>query len=531
MRRRQRVFYGSITLYPYGMNEQHVVSAESENDSATAVLNAATQPAYQLAADGHVAWWNEQFASVVGYTDDELAKLDASDLFATEAYTDFERRFTEQGGANHWTDKIELIRKDGERRTHHHATSLTTAGGTDMLTGIISVDSDDRAPPQSQLLDAVQTATDRVVAAKTRGEIERALCEALGDVDLYRAVWVGQERGGSLEPVAAAGPATVSVDMFANEWATTDEPRPALVTAQTGTVSTIRDTQNSDLPELAREFTAEHDFHGGCSVPLVADETVYGVFTTYTETTDRYGELEEALLTQLGRLAGLAIGSVQTERLMLSPPRIELELRLTSDAVPIVQLARETGATGEQEWMTQEDDGTLLQYYTIEGADPDHIVEKISAAENVRSIRAVDDANLYAIRYEQSAVGTLLAAGAETRRIKVNSDGATIIATAPGGTDVRAILDQIREIYPETELRAKRTLSEQGRRDQPAWLDSTEPTDKQTKMIEAAFEAGYFEWPRDVTAEDLAETLDISAATLHYHLRRAQRQLTEAYLD
>lgn len=512
------------------MKPEHVVSAESGGDSVAAVLGETTQPAYQLSADGDITWWNEQFASVVGYTDEELSQLDAPDLFSTDAWDRFEARLTGSDETTYWTDKIDMVRKDGEQCTHHHTTSLSRNGDGETLTGIVSVADEDL--PRAELLKTVQLATDRVIAAKTREEIEHALCETLGNAGLYRAVWVGEERDGRLEAVAAAGPETVSVDAFAGEWTSADEARPALVTAQTGRISTIRDIPNSEHPDGPREFTADHGFHAGCSVPLVADGTIYGVLTSYTDTSDRYGQLEETLLTQLGRVAGLAIGSVQTERLMLSQPRIELELRLKSDTVPVVRFAKETGATGEREWMTQEEDGTTVQYYTIEGAAPERIVTEMENTDNVRSARVVDaDANLYEVRFAESAAGMLLAAGAETRRIELDPDGVTIVATAPEGTDVREILDRIREIYPETELRAKRTLSERGRRDQPAWPDSTELTDKQTEMVEAAFEAGYFEWPRDVTAEDLAERLDISAATLHYHLRRAQRQLVEAYLD
>ncbi|MFB6179449.1 MAG: helix-turn-helix domain-containing protein [Halorientalis sp.] len=42
---------------------------------------------------------------------------------------------------------------------------------------------------------------------------------------------------------------------------------------------------------------------------------------------------------------------------------------------------------------------------------------------------------------------------------------------------------------------------------------------------------GYFDWPRDSTAEDIADSLDISSPTLHQHLRHAQRKLLAAYLD
>jgi predicted DNA binding protein len=49
-------------------------------------------------------------------------------------------------------------------------------------------------------------------------------------------------------------------------------------------------------------------------------------------------------------------------------------------------------------------------------------------------------------------------------------------------------------------------------------------------VLEAAFFAGYFEWPRDVSGEDLAESLGVSSPTFHQHLRNAQRKLLDAVL-
>lgn len=56
-------------------------------------------------------------------------------------------------------------------------------------------------------------------------------------------------------------------------------------------------------------------------------------------------------------------------------------------------------------------------------------------------------------------------------------------------------------------------------------------TERQYEVIEHALEAGYFEWPRDITSEELAEDLDISRATLLEHLRKAESKLLMDALD
>ncbi|EMA53332.1 MULTISPECIES: helix-turn-helix domain-containing protein [Halococcus] len=56
-------------------------------------------------------------------------------------------------------------------------------------------------------------------------------------------------------------------------------------------------------------------------------------------------------------------------------------------------------------------------------------------------------------------------------------------------------------------------------------------TDRQHEVIEHALAAGYFEWPREVTSDELAAELDISRATLLEHLRKAESKLLTDALD
>ncbi|MEZ3114598.1 bacterio-opsin activator domain-containing protein [Halobaculum sp. MBLA0147] len=56
-------------------------------------------------------------------------------------------------------------------------------------------------------------------------------------------------------------------------------------------------------------------------------------------------------------------------------------------------------------------------------------------------------------------------------------------------------------------------------------------TDRQRDVLFAAFEAGYFDSPRRISATELADRLDIAAPTLHEHLRTAERKLVAHLAD
>ncbi|MCP8304260.1 MAG: helix-turn-helix domain-containing protein [archaeon] len=55
-------------------------------------------------------------------------------------------------------------------------------------------------------------------------------------------------------------------------------------------------------------------------------------------------------------------------------------------------------------------------------------------------------------------------------------------------------------------------------------------THRQEQIIQAAFEAGYFDYPKRKTLAELAKSLNISSSTLLEILRRSQRKVRAEYL-
>ncbi|WP_228546148.1 helix-turn-helix domain-containing protein [Halegenticoccus tardaugens] len=53
---------------------------------------------------------------------------------------------------------------------------------------------------------------------------------------------------------------------------------------------------------------------------------------------------------------------------------------------------------------------------------------------------------------------------------------------------------------------------------------------RQREFLNAAAERGYFEIPRQVTLEDLADEMDITKTTASNHLRKAERKLIQFLL-
>jgi predicted DNA binding protein len=415
----------------------------------------------------------------------------------------------------------------------HRGNRVATDGGThEEANG--TDEPDGRLDVREAVVGILGETVDALVSAGTQAEIERGLCERLIEIGLYRCAWIGHsDRDGRIEATTTVGPATTPIEKLADLYDPLDADRPAQAVIDDAAPTIVRDIPNSDLPEPVREFAAKHGIVSGIGIPIASGEMTNAALIVYTDRTDAFGEFEADVLEQLGRIASIALGAAQTERILLSEPSIELEFRLTGDEVPLATLAVKEGATGQMEWMTQNEAGDVVEYFTIDGTDPETAIAAWEAVDHIHTCRLVDkETKLYEVTLYQSAAGKLLDAGVQIQGIRTDGTAVLVTATAPPATDVRDVLGSICSVYPETQLVAKRTLDDPGEQNPVSrWTDEIELTDRQEDALAAAFDAGYFEWPRDATAEEVAAELDISAATLHYHLRRAESGLVSAFVD
>jgi O-6-methylguanine DNA methyltransferase len=129
--------------------------------------------------------------------------------------------------------------------------------------------------------------------------------------------------------------------------------------------------------------------------------------------------------------------------------------------------------------------------------------------ENVLSLLTAQDAHLLPpIRWQ----------GGEARMSLVLEDGA----------DPTDLISQ----FPETRLVSKRTDSQtnRARHSLSSSLFLPKMTEKQARALLAAVDAGYYDFPRRVTTEQVSQSLGIARSTFEQHLNRAEHHVTQAML-
>ncbi|WP_266074824.1 bacterio-opsin activator domain-containing protein [Haladaptatus caseinilyticus] len=370
-----------------------------------------------------------------------------------------------------------------------------------------------------------------LVQAVTRQQMYEAVCDALAKTELYD-VGVVVERGSSntnIEIQAQAGGKPEAVQEFVelNNAATSGSPMKDAF--ETGELVVIKDMgDESELNDELRRFAMRHSVSMHISIPLVHDEMVYAVLSLRslerTMTADEISILEE-----LGETIGNAINTLQTRELLFSQTALELEFDLSETDAFLVPLSAEYECTFTIERVVSGADG-LLMYCTATGVHPADIKEELLALPPVHRVRVIEDAKdegRFEMTFQETSVlRALIERGAIISEATASDgEGRVRIEVAPDA-DVRAFAEEISAVYPESRLVGKREIKREQRalsKHRTAIEEAL--TERQKAAVEVAYFAGYYDWPRKNTAEEVADSLGVSTATFHQHHRKAIKKV------
>jgi PAS domain S-box-containing protein len=421
---------------------------------------------------------------------------------------------------------------------------------------------EERADQLEHLLDRVdglvREGTRAVVGARSRGAVESGLCQAVVSADTYTFAWVGRPdlRAESLVPRGWAGDGPEDVEARTLSLSTDSPAGRAYRTGELQVVTGDPAEANTDVAEDgvddeervaadgASAVDGEGDTLGGwapvpgagavAAVPLAYRSSTYGVLSVYVDEADAFDERERMVLASLGEVAATGIHATTSGRVLDSRSVVEMEVQVDAPGTYLTALAA-GDATLHHHDAFLDDEGTVTVFLTVEGVDAETIRQRaddVRAVEEVTLLTDRDDGTLVELTVTDSLVATMAEFDGVTRTM--TTDGGTVTATLwfPDEGSARAAFEHLGETHEAVELagyRDRERSSDSGagfRADLESSL-----TDRQLTALRTAYHSGYFEWPRDVSGEEVAETMGITRATFHQHLREAQRKLTAALLE
>jgi predicted DNA binding protein len=154
----------------------------------------------------------------------------------------------------------------------------------------------------------------------------------------------------------------------------------------------------------------------------------------------------------------------------------------------------------------------------------ERMVEAIPFYEAVSVSPDGDDLSFQLRVSEPPVLSVIASVGGSVEEAEIRDGDYRLRVHLSPSSETRLVTDAMQETYPNVNLLKR----QQHTKERVAFDTSSmteELTDRQQTVLEAAYYAGFFEWPRDASGEDVADSLDIAPPTFHQHLRKAEAEV------
>jgi len=171
-----------------------------------------------------------------------------------------------------------------------------------------------RAEQLTRINDTLRIATQEMVSATERDELEQVVCERLTESDIYDSAWIGRYEPGDefVRPSAWAGHDLAYIDSLE---VTVDQSDPSGQgpggeAIRTGEIQPVQDVFAEPDLEPWWEMLSEKGVESMAVVPLVGSARAHGFLSVYANRSNVFGPQEREALSELGESTGHAIDSM-----------------------------------------------------------------------------------------------------------------------------------------------------------------------------------------------------------------------------
>ena len=389
----------------------------------------------------------------------------------------------------------------------------------------------------NNLNDVVRSITDEVIDQSTREEIERVACEHLVETESYLFAWIGDIDVSSQTVTLRA---EAGVEGYLDEITISTDPDDERSKGPTGRallereIQTTQDIEADSRYDPWRDHIEQYGVRSAAAIPIGYEDTVYGVLNVYADRPNAFEGKERSVISQLGEVIGHAIAATERKRALMSDDVVELQFRIRDIFAVTGTAAPADGSITIDHAVPLKNDEFIVYGTVTEDAVEtlDGLVDALPHWGAV-TYRTTNGLTNFELRLSEPPVlSTLASLGGAIKRAVIDDGGYQMTLHLAPGADIRQVIDAVQTTYPTAELLKHRQITPPDTTDERVrHVLTDELTDRQQAALEAAFYAGFFEWPRDASGEDIADSLEIAPATFHQHLRRAQKEVFESLLS
>jgi PAS domain S-box-containing protein len=401
----------------------------------------------------------------------------------------------------------------------------------------------DRLDALNSLHGVAQEITHAALEQSTRDEIEAAVCERLAASDSYEFAWIGDvDVNSDLVTLRAEA----GVEDYLDDVTISVDPADERSEGPTGRAFRTREIQVSQDVQADPSYSPwegvpeSYGFRSSAAVPIVHEDVVYGVLNIYAARARAFEGEEREVVSRLGEVVGHAIAAAEQKQALMSDDVVELEFRVRD-------IFDTLGLDGDQSGRIRIDhtiplgDEEFLVYGTVTPDavdDLEALVGSVPHWEDLTLDREDEDTDAegefgFELRVSEPPVLSVLASmgGAIEEAVIEDGDYRMTLHVSPN-VEVRQIVNVVQEAYPTAEMMTRRRIirADDGA-PRPRDVLTADLTERQRAALEAAYRAGFFEWPRDASGEDVADSLGVTPPTFHQHLRTAEAKILDSLLS
>lgn len=204
-------------------------------------------------------------------------------------------------------------------------------------------------------------------------------------------------------------------------------------------------------------------------------------------------------------------------------PGLRVELEIGSPAsCPVAETTAMTHTPAKQVTWSENGGGSTEQF-SLEGSVD-------SVPDSVSSVFEYGNEGIYQFKRsdEDCPCEQIESSGHPVADVRSTDGSLFVTLHLDEGTELSDMLAELQQEFEDVSIRTiSRDDSSESQDIELVPVNRSELTDRQRQVLEEAYAMGYFDYPRQANATEVAEALDICPSTLAEHLAAAQSKVFE----
>lgn len=214
------------------------------------------------------------------------------------------------------------------------------------------------------------------------------------------------------------------------------------------------------------------------------------------------------------------------------PTGVRAELAIQGPYVcQVAPVSEDTASVVSVSWGLTDSEGTVTEEFTARGKGHAQVA---SPGSDLTPLFSSGERTTYRFERDKGqgcVCERVERTGCTVRRVRAADGGLILTLLAPGVGALREVVTDLEAAYDDVCVRRFIQSNGDGHEGDLLFFDAHSLTDRQLEVVETAHEMGYFAYPRESNAAEIAESLDITTPTFTEHLATAQRKFLDQLFD